>query len=613
MASKNTVKEWFRTKLKPTQNQFWTFFDSIFWKDEKIPITAIEDIEDVLNNKADRKALENHLSDPNAHIELMEGKLDKDGYDGTAKNLDDDRIAADLLKEDSVNKSTSIDDILSTVKFPVWRVISDWSNSKFITLSTDQSINGIKTFLSGKLGLRNIANTFTSFFTNSNTASRTYTLKDRSGTLLDDTDFNNLNASLATKQSVFSGVQNYITKSLTSTSLGVSRLRDNGIFFGIDTVYEPTKDITLSNKNDTEIGVEQSESTRAGKDLILSAGRTVNYSLSSDFVSLNQPSLDWGGVFADRNNNIWACNANGGAHKRTNGIGNFDFYSTVPGAFPRAIVVSPVTGDIYVNTFAGTGAIQMQAGGSGLWENVFVTNAWTVLAALPNGDVYAAIDGGLIYKRTGGVGAFVNIGEPARRYTGICSSLNGDLYFTVANVGIYKKTGSGSLVLISSIAAYWSGITISDNNNIYACIAGGDIFVQVNATGSFLSLNQVSRNWNGITADIYNNVYAIVKDGGIYYLNTTSLGTANLDGGTAKLKAGTAKGTGKSRVEFWTGQKRVSGTDMQIDTLRSFIDENGYMVWVNMPICETNVAAIDAGLPIGAEYRTATGERRIVY
>jgi hypothetical protein len=34
------------------------------------------------------------------------------------------------------------------------------------------------------LGLRNVANTFTSFFSNTNTASRTYTLQDSSDTLV---------------------------------------------------------------------------------------------------------------------------------------------------------------------------------------------------------------------------------------------------------------------------------------------------------------------------------------------------------------------------------------------------------------------------------------------
>jgi hypothetical protein len=39
-----------------------------------------------------------------------------------------------------------------------------------------------------KINFKNALNTFTSFFTNSNTAARTYTFQDRNGTIADDTD-----------------------------------------------------------------------------------------------------------------------------------------------------------------------------------------------------------------------------------------------------------------------------------------------------------------------------------------------------------------------------------------------------------------------------------------
>lgn len=39
-----------------------------------------------------------------------------------------------------------------------------------------------------KINFKNAANTFTSFFTNANTAARTYTFQDRNGTIADDTD-----------------------------------------------------------------------------------------------------------------------------------------------------------------------------------------------------------------------------------------------------------------------------------------------------------------------------------------------------------------------------------------------------------------------------------------
>ncbi|MFE3847138.1 hypothetical protein ACFX5D_04045 [Flavobacterium sp. LB3P45] len=71
-----------------------------------------------------------------------------------------------------------------------------------MVLASIQTISGLKTFLAGKFGLRNIADTSTSFFTNTNTANRTYTLQDRDGILLDDTDL----ASLAPKASpIFTG------------------------------------------------------------------------------------------------------------------------------------------------------------------------------------------------------------------------------------------------------------------------------------------------------------------------------------------------------------------------------------------------------------------------
>ncbi len=45
-----------------------------------------------------------------------------------------------------------------------------------------------------KINFKNVLNTFTSFFTNSNTASRTYTFQDRNGTIADDTDITSAKA-----------------------------------------------------------------------------------------------------------------------------------------------------------------------------------------------------------------------------------------------------------------------------------------------------------------------------------------------------------------------------------------------------------------------------------
>jgi carbonic anhydrase/acetyltransferase-like protein (isoleucine patch superfamily) len=59
MADKNTIKNWFKTGLKPTQPTW----DSFWHKDEKIPIMAIDDIENILNEKADAEVL--------AHLQVV--------------------------------------------------------------------------------------------------------------------------------------------------------------------------------------------------------------------------------------------------------------------------------------------------------------------------------------------------------------------------------------------------------------------------------------------------------------------------------------------------------------------------------------------------------------
>jgi len=56
-------------------------------------------------------------------------------------------------------------------------------------LASAQTNTGVKTFLDGTLGLRNVANTFTSYFTNINTASRTYTLQNKTGTIAQTDDY----------------------------------------------------------------------------------------------------------------------------------------------------------------------------------------------------------------------------------------------------------------------------------------------------------------------------------------------------------------------------------------------------------------------------------------
>lgn len=47
--SLGVIKNWFRTALKPTQDQFWDTWDSFWHKDDSIPIASVTGLESALS------------------------------------------------------------------------------------------------------------------------------------------------------------------------------------------------------------------------------------------------------------------------------------------------------------------------------------------------------------------------------------------------------------------------------------------------------------------------------------------------------------------------------------------------------------------------------------
>ncbi|MGQ3646284.1 hypothetical protein ACT8PC_05625, partial [Ornithobacterium rhinotracheale] len=45
----NSIKQWFKNGLKPTQEQFWAWLDSFWHKDDKIPAENIQGLNDMLS------------------------------------------------------------------------------------------------------------------------------------------------------------------------------------------------------------------------------------------------------------------------------------------------------------------------------------------------------------------------------------------------------------------------------------------------------------------------------------------------------------------------------------------------------------------------------------
>ena len=60
--SLTTIKNWFKTRLKPTQAQFWDTWDSFWHKDDNIPVDSINGLNSILIEKASKEYVDNILS-----------------------------------------------------------------------------------------------------------------------------------------------------------------------------------------------------------------------------------------------------------------------------------------------------------------------------------------------------------------------------------------------------------------------------------------------------------------------------------------------------------------------------------------------------------------------
>lgn len=111
MVNLNTIKNWFKTGYKPTQQQFWDTWDSFFHKEDQIPISNIENLNNRFDEKADDESLTNHINDQNAHG--IGDKVDKEPGKGLSTN---DYTTPE--KEKLASLSDSIMELLDRVDRP---------------------------------------------------------------------------------------------------------------------------------------------------------------------------------------------------------------------------------------------------------------------------------------------------------------------------------------------------------------------------------------------------------------------------------------------------------------------------------------------------------------
>lgn len=401
----------------------------------------------------------------------------------------------------------------------------------------------------------------------------------------------NIQAQINAKSSITGGGVNILPKYGSTTSIVPSRITDTGTYIGIGTVNAPTKDITLGNQSDKEIGIEESSNTIIGRNFTIKSGRTINYVPNVNFNSLNLVYREYN-TFYKYGSDIYAAADNSNTiFKQTNGTGEFLPVGSFAGSQGWRFIIDGSGNFYYGNWNTTILHKQSSVSGSATVEATFTARI-NALALTPSNDLYV-FTGDKTYVQTNLTGAFNDIGQALPQGGGnrdnACASPSGNIYASMGG-SLYKRTGgTGSFVNLnlpfSTITVY-----VSPNNNVYVS-GNNQIYMQTNETGAFVSLGQTSRAYNILGEGLNGNVLALVWGDGIYLQNNDVVGASNLNGGVLKLVSGTGKGTGDSNFEVYTGQKLPSGTDMQAETLRAKINNEGLMT---LPSTTNAIIAADA-------------------
>lgn len=146
-----------------------------------------------------------------------------------------------------------------------------------------------------------------------------------------------------------------------------------------------------------------------------------------------------------------------------------------------------------------------------------------------------------------------------------------------------KNSFSTDFQSLSQATLNWYGITIdSSNQNVYACVFGGDIYKQTAGTGNFVALGQTNRNWSAIAVDSSNqNIYGTVSGVDIYK-QTAGTGSFVAMGVSTVAGIGIAVDTSNQNV-----YSAANGVDIYKQTagIGSFVSQGaGALVWSSIAI-----------------------------
>lgn len=107
--ARQIIKQWFSNFKKPTQEHFWAWIDSFWHKNEKIPMSSVQNLEQSLQNVVTSDQFNNHINDGNAHQALFDKKVDKE--DGKSLISDAERNQIQINKNKQVVGHTITGDV----------------------------------------------------------------------------------------------------------------------------------------------------------------------------------------------------------------------------------------------------------------------------------------------------------------------------------------------------------------------------------------------------------------------------------------------------------------------------------------------------------------------
>ena len=428
----------------------------------------------------------------------------------------------------------------------VQAAINELDTEKEAVANKDAS-NGYVGLTLFKINFKNVLNTFTSFFTNANTAARTYTFQDRDGTIADNTDLaTKVNKSdFTAKGDVLVGTGSGTYQKLAVGADGTVLTADSTQATGLK--YSASASVAINNKvyyvsasgNDSNVGYDINKPF-----LTLSAAATAAGSSGNQICVL--PGT-YAGNYTINNQNLTITGFNNESGGLINFTGTLTFSHTGSSIRLQSLTMANLT-------HSGAGGLYL--------ENCRVNTLTTLSSAgyfqAENSDFQGSSLTGAISITGSGNKVF-----SGNNYIGFLTINNASAVINLSNN------------IISSPITLTTGTLGLNNTPVYAATNGG-IAIAV-AAGTFIANNANILNPNGTTGKI------TLASGVVYSFSDFKYDGTGINAGAINA-AGTSYADKLNAVNLTASRLLVSDASKNIISSAVTATEAGYLSGVTSAI-----------------------------